>query len=231
LDRTLAIEPNNLDSKLELASIDFYWKADPRPLHRLVDSIRAENPTASRDIYEYWLLYALAERDADAAKKAVLAAGENPAFTDETIAFSGSFMEGVIARMTKDNAGAEVAFTKARAEQQKMLQAPESYGPALCVRGLIDAGLGRKEEALREGRRAVELLPVDKDPVFGKAVVKYFAVIAAWAADNNLACEQLVAAIHPPSSITYGDLKLLPFWDPLRGDPRFEKIVQSLAPK
>ena len=76
-------------------------------------------------------------------------------------------MEGVIARMTKDDAGARVAFTAARAEQQKMLQAPESYGPALCVLGLIDAGLGRKEEALREGRRAVELLPVEKDPIFG----------------------------------------------------------------
>jgi serine/threonine-protein kinase len=99
------------------------------------------------------------------------------------------------------------------------------------VRGLIDAALGRKEEALREGRRAVELLPVDKDAVFGKAVVKYFAMIAAWAGDNDLACEQLAIATPPPSSITYGDLKLLPFWDPLRGDPRFEYIVASLAPK
>jgi len=231
LDRALAIEPSNIDIKLELASVDFYWKADPRPLHQLVDSIRATNPAATRDVAEYWLFYALAERDTPAARNAVLAAGENPAFTDETIAFSRSFMEGVIARMTKDDAGAQVAFTAARAEQQKTLQAPESYGPALCVRGLIDAALGRKEEALREGRRAVELLPVDKDAVFGKAVVKYFAMIAAWAGDNDLACEQLAIATPPPSSITYGDLKLLPFWDPLRGDPRFEKIVASLAPK
>jgi serine/threonine protein kinase/tetratricopeptide (TPR) repeat protein len=231
LDRALAIEPSNIDIKLERASVDFYWKANPRPLHQLVDSIRAENPAATRDIAEYWLFYALAERDTPAARNAVLAAGENPAFTDETIAFSRSFMEGVVARMTKDDAGAQVAFTAARAEQQKTLQAPESYGPALCIRGLIDAALGRKEEALREGRRAVELLPVDKDAVFGKAVVKYFAMIAAWAGDNDLACEQLAIAIRLPSSITYGELKLLPFWDPLRGDPRFEKIVASLAPK
>jgi serine/threonine protein kinase/Tfp pilus assembly protein PilF len=231
LDRALAIEPNNIDIKLELASIDFYWKADTRPLRQMVDSIRATNPAATRDIAEYWLFCALAERDTAAARNALLAAGENPAFTDETIAFSRSFMEGVIARMTKDDAGAQVAFTAARAEQQKMLQAPESYGPALCVRGLIDAGLGRKEEALREGRRAVELLPVQKDPVFGNTVVKYFAMIAAWAGDNDLAYEQLAIGIRTPSAITYGDLKLLPFWDPLRGDPRFEKIVASLAPK
>ncbi len=81
--------------------------------------------------------------------------------------------------------------------------------------GLIDAGLGRKEEAMREGRRAVELLPVEKDAIFGIGMVKYFAMIAAWAGDKDLACEQLAIAMRPPSPLTYGDLKLLPFWDPL----------------
>jgi serine/threonine-protein kinase len=230
LDRALAIEPNDVDTKLERAAVDFYWKADTRPLHQMVDSIRAENPAATPDIAEYWLLWALAERDAAAAKNAVIAAGENPAFTDEAVIFSRQFMEGVIARMTKDDAEARAAFTAARAEQQKIIQAHESYGPPLCIIGLIDAGLGRKEEALREGRRAVELLPVEKDPINGIAMVKYLAMIAAWIGDKDLACEQLAIAIRPPSRITYGELKLLPFWDPLRGDPRFEKIVASLAP-
>jgi hypothetical protein len=211
--------------------VELYWKADPRPLHQMLDSIRATNPAATQDIAEYWLLCTLAERDASAARNAVIAAGENPAFTDEALSFSRSFMEGVIARMMKDDAGARAAFTAARAEQEKVLQAPESYGPALCVLGLIDAGLGQKEEALREGRRAVELLPVEKDPINGIAMVKYLAMIAAWVGDKDLACEQLAIAIRPPSRLTYGELKLLPYWDPLRGDPRFEKIVASLAPK
>ena len=97
--------------------------------------------------------------------------------------------------------------------------------------GLIDAALGRKEEALREGRRAVELLPVEKDAINGAAMIKYLAMIAAWVGDQNLACDQLAVAIRPPSRLTYGQLKLLPFWDPLRGDARFEQIVASLAPK
>jgi TolB-like protein/Tfp pilus assembly protein PilF len=231
LDHALAIDPNNLDIKLERAAVEFYWKADTRPLRQMVDSIRSTNPAATGDIAEYWLGCALAERDATAAKNAVIAAGENPAFTDEAVHFSRAFMEGVIARMTKDDAGARAAFTAARAEQERILQAPESYGPALCVLGLIDAGLGRKEEALRQGRRAVELLPVGKDPIFGIAMVKYLAMIAAWVGDKDLACEQLAVAIRPPSRLTYGELKLLPFWDPLRGDPRFEEIVASLAPK
>ena len=103
--------------------------------------------------------------------------------------------------------------------------------PPWCVLGLIDAALGRKEEALREGRHAVELLPVEKDAVRGPAMIKYLAMIAAWVGDKDLACEQLAIVIRPPSPVTYGQLKLLPFWDPLRGDPRFEKIVASLAPK
>jgi serine/threonine-protein kinase len=101
----------------------------------------------------------------------------------------------------------------------------------LIVLGLIDAGLGRKEEALSEGRRALELLPVAKDAADGSDMVKYFAMLAAWAGEKDLACEQLTAALHGPSGLTYGELKLLPYWDPLRGDPHFEQIVASLAPK
>jgi hypothetical protein len=96
---------------------------------------------------------------------------------------------------------------------------------------MIDAGLGRKEETLREGRRAVELLPVERDAAEGVVMIKYLAMIAAWVGDKDLACEQLAIAIRRPSPLNYGNLKLLPFWDPLRGDPRFEKIVASLAPK
>ena len=107
------------------------------------------------------------------------------------------------------------------------------YAPALCVLGLIDAGLGRKEDALREGRRAIELLPIEKDSINGAHMIEYFAVIAAWVGEKGLALEYLAKAEQLPSygTTTYGQLKLLPYWDPLRGDPRFEKIVASLAPK
>jgi len=140
-------------------------------------------------------------------------------------------LEGVVARMAKEAAEAQSAFTAARAEQEKTVQAQPNYGPALCVLGLIDASLGRKEEALREGRRAVELLPVEKDAINGPAMIKYLAMIGAWVGDKDFACEQLATAVRLPNSPSYGQLKLLPFWDPLRGDPRFEKIVASLAPK
>ena len=133
--------------------------------------------------------------------------------------------------MVKDDSKARSAFAAARVDQEKIVEAQPDYGPALCLLGLIDAALGRKDEALREGRRAVELLPVEKDAVNGRIMIAYFAMIAAWVGDNALACEQLAVAIRYTSSLSYGQLKLMPWWDPLRGDPCFEQIVASLAPK
>jgi len=231
-DRLLAITPDDVTAKAERAMVDLDWKGDTRPLHQMIDSIRATNPAAVQSIADRWLICALAEREAAVANNALIAFGENPiGLGGENVVFNRPFGEGVIARMTKDDAKARSAFTAARAEQEKIVQAQPNYGPALCVLGLIDAGLGRKEEALREGRRAVELLPVEKDAPEGADMVKYLAMIAVWIGDNDFACEQLAIAIRGPSGLSYGQLKLMPLWDPLRGDPRFEQIVASLAPK
>jgi serine/threonine protein kinase/tetratricopeptide (TPR) repeat protein len=230
LERALAIKPDDLDTKVARALMEVDWKADTRPLHRLIDEVRAKNSADIENMADSWLICALAERDATAATAALSASGENP-LSDDVIQFNRPFVEGVIARMTNDTEKAYGAFTAARAGQEKIIHAQPNYGPPLCVLGLIDAALGRKEDALREGRRAVELLPVKKDAINGPRMIANLAMIAAWAGEKDLACEQLAMVIHPPAPITYGQLKLLPFWDPLRGDPRFEKIVASLAPK
>ena len=230
LERALAIKPDDLDTKVARALMEVDWKADARPLHRLIDEIRAKNPADVENVADSWLICALAERDATAARTALNASGENP-LSDDVIQFSRPFVEGVIARMTNETDKARVAFISARAVQEKIVQAEPNYGPPLCVLGLIDAALGRKEDALREGRRAVELLPVEKDAINGPRMIVHLAMIAAWAGEKDLACEQLAMAVHPPTPVTYGQLKLLPFWDPLRGDPCFEEIVGSLAPK
>jgi tetratricopeptide (TPR) repeat protein len=230
-NRALAIAPDDVETKLGLADVEFDWKADTRPLHQLIDSVRVGNPEALSDIASPWFICALAERDPAAAKDALIAAGQNISPGNQSIRFNRPFAEGIIARMMKDEDKAHSAFTTARSEQEKIVQTQPNYGPLLVVLGLIDAALGRKEEALREGRRAVELLPVEKDSINGPTMIEYLAIIAAWIGDNDLACEQLATATRYPGSLGYGQLKLLPFWDPLRGDPRFEKIVASLAPK
>src|SRR6266516_4742663 len=164
LDRALAIEPNDVDTKVALAAVQFHWKADTQPLHQTIDSIRATNPDTLPSVANDWLSCALAERDVAAARNALNAFGDIP-LTDYAVHLNRPLMEGLLARMTKDDKKARAAFSAARAEQEKTVQAQPKYGPPLCVLGLIDAALGRKNEALREGRRAVELLPVEKDAI------------------------------------------------------------------
>jgi TolB-like protein len=231
LDRALAINPDHVDTKVARALVALDWKADTRPLHQTLDEIRAKDPDAIKNVADSWLLCALAERDAGAAQSALAALGENP-FGDDTVRLYPPFGEALIARMTKDEAKARSAFTAARAAQEKRVQAQPDYPGALCVLGLIDAGLGRKEEALREGRRATELLPPEKDWINGTHMIEYFAITAGWVGEKEFACEKLAKAAQlNGGTVSYGRLKLLPYYDPLRGDPRFEKIVASLAPK
>ena len=232
LARALAFDPNDAITRAYHAFVDFEWKADTRPLQQVIASIRATNAAAVPTIANFWLLCALADRDAVAARDALMASGANPINgISENIHFSQAFMEGLIARSMHDEEKARAAFTTARTLQEKTIQAQADYAPAVCMLGLIDAALGQKEEALREGQRAVDLLPLEKDAFGGMEIVKYFSVTAAWAGNKDLACRQLVIATSQPSALSYGQLKLLPFWDALHSDPRFEKIVASLAPK
>jgi TolB-like protein/Tfp pilus assembly protein PilF len=234
LDRALAIVPDNVETRANRDLFYLFWKGDARPLHQTIDSIFAQGPSAIASAADTWFACALVERDPAAAERALVALGDNPCWSESAILLSRNFGEGLLARMTKDEARARIAFEAARAQQEKIVQAQPDYGPALCVLGLIDAALGRKDLALEEGRRAIALTPVEKDVNSGSLVLQYFAITAAWAGDKELALQQLEAGLRAPNAslmLSYGALKLHPLWDPLRGDPRFEQIVASLAPK
>jgi TolB-like protein/Flp pilus assembly protein TadD/predicted Ser/Thr protein kinase len=229
-DRALVIDPGHVGLKVSRALVEVDWKANTRPLHQLIEELRGKDPGAIPNVAKTWLTCALLEHDSAAAANALAAIGEDTA-GDAAIKYSRHFMEGLIGRMIKDNAKAWAAFTAAHAEQEKLVGARPDDAGALSVLGLIDAALGRKEEALREGRRATELLPMAKDAINGASMIRSLARIATWVGDNDLACEQLDRASRLPAGVTYGELNLEPWWDPLRGDPCFEKIVASLAPK
>src|SRR5882762_10398857 len=152
LDRMLTIAPNDVDAKAARVFVEVDWKADTGPSHQLINEIRTTNPAAVPKMSGLSLLCALAERDVAAAKDALLASGEFP-LGRQAVNFTRPFVEGVIARMTNDEHNAQLAFTAARAKQEKTVQAEPNYGPAWCVLGVIDAALGQKEAALREGRQ------------------------------------------------------------------------------
>jgi tetratricopeptide (TPR) repeat protein len=161
-DRALSIKPDDPETKAARDLAYFDWKADTRPLHQTIDEIRAKNPAAIKSVADVWFICALAERDAAAAEMALTALGD-VTFGDNQTQFNAAFGRGLLARMMKDQAKARSAFAAIRPEQEKIVREQANFGPAVCILALIDAGLGRKDEALREIRRAVELVPMEKD--------------------------------------------------------------------
>src|SRR5437867_190240 len=233
LQRILEITPDDIAVASSIAFVDLDWRADTAPLHQFIDRLRSERLSGVGDTADIGFLCALAERDWAAAEQALTALGNNPFWAD-LVTLRRQFGEGLLAHAMHDEGRAQKAFAAARLEQEQIVQQQKDYGPPVCVLGLIDAALGNKEAALQEGRRAMELLPVEKDSITGQSVRAYFAVIAAWAGEKDLALQQLAAAAPTYGAgilTSYGMLKLFPFWNPLRGDPRFEKIVASFAPK
>jgi TolB-like protein/Flp pilus assembly protein TadD len=230
LDRALAIKPDDPETRATRAQTFLHWKGDSRPLHQVVDEIRTNDPSAVKSIADGWLIDALAERDPAAAESAITALGDGT-FGDNATQFNAGFAHALLARMMKEDAKARAAFAAIRPEQERIVQAQPDYGPAVCLLALIDAGLGRKEQALQEIQRAVQLVPLEKDALNGADMIYYSGVVAGWVGEKDLALQNLSKAAQLPGFVTYGALKLLPWCDPLRGDPRFEKIVASLAPK
>jgi TolB-like protein/Flp pilus assembly protein TadD len=230
LDQALMLVPNDPGTRVQRALVDLEWRADPKPLHATIQEILSQGPNAAAGIAESWLYLALCERDHNAAIRA-LAVMTGDGCRNEGVPLPHGWCEGVAALAYGDTAAARAVFTDGRVEIEKSVRAQPNYAEALCVLGLLDAGLGRKEEAIHEGRRAVELLPFTKDAINGPVLIQYLAIIYAWTGEKDLALDQIEKAIEIPGDVTYGHLRLHPYWDSLRGDPRFEKLVASLAPK
>jgi len=239
LDRVLKLLPQDQTAdeydkrgvRVERASIDLAWRADPRPLHVAIEAIVTENPAAATVFPYEWFNLALCEHDPVTVNRALAAMKPGGLGSGLGESFPRAWFEGLAARARGDAAAARAAFASARVEAEATVREQPDYGPSHCVLGMIDAALGRKEDAIREGRRAVELLSVAKDSIAGAGIMEYLAIIYAWTGEKTLAVEQVAATLQIPSSLNYGKLRLHPFWDPLRSDPGFEKLVASLAPK
>jgi TolB-like protein/tRNA A-37 threonylcarbamoyl transferase component Bud32/Tfp pilus assembly protein PilF len=231
LDNVLTIAPKDVASQVRRSWVEMEWRADSKPMHTTIETILAEDPSAAPVVVNSWLALILRERDPAAAERA-LAAMPTGGCYDENIPFPNSWCEGLVARLRGDEPAAHNAFVRARSELEQTLRNQRDYAQGLCALGVVDAALGNNEDAIREGERAVELIPVSKSAIEGSVLIQYLAVIYAWTGDKDRAIERLTeAAKLPGSHVTYGYLRLHPLWDPLRGDPRFEAIVASLAPK
>jgi TolB-like protein len=169
--------------------------------------------------------YAEAER--------ILAASPRQDFQDIDFSFyfPKSWYHAMIARAKGDPAGATAAFRECREILTQRLIVKPEHARTIAVLAQVDAGLGEKEVAVGEAQHAIDLMPISKDIYDGALVLEGLAQVYAWSGDHGRAIELVQKLVTMPGYTNYGRLKLHPLWSPLRGDPRFEKIVASLAPK
>src|SRR5437868_8052139 len=221
MDRILALHPDRKPERIFRAFIAVDQRADTGPWRVAIEKILAEDPASAKDPFltGQRFILALFDRDLDAAGVLATALSQKDS-PDWFLDFGRDFWMGVVARLKGDETSARAALTRALAEQKEDIRNPDDVWLLSCL-GLIDAILGKKEEALSEGRRAIEMLPIVKNLTTDGYVKRNFAMICAWAGERELALEHLEVVARIPGGPSYGDLRLNPMWDPLRGDPRF----------
>jgi len=195
-------------------------QGDPVAAQSLLDQV----PLDFRPVGEIWWIRfnaALYLRDYDAASRVIAATpGE---WADEA-----TVHEGELARARGDKQKALAAFATAREKLDAIWgDKPKDEIDYLKQVSEIDAGLGRKDQAIREAQRAVDLKPIAKDPFERTYAVVNLALVYAWTGERDRALEQLEIVAAIPAGPTYGNLRFNPCWDSLRGDPRFDKIVAA----
>jgi tetratricopeptide (TPR) repeat protein len=152
---------------------------------------------------------------------------EGPAAVFDGYSLPRAYFEGLVARGRGEKDAAERAFAVAQqmveTDMAQWLDDPK----ATALLGILHALRGNKDDAIRAGRRAVELLPVSKDAYDGPLIATKLAVIYVQVGEADRAYEMLGDLMKLPNGPTPGTLRVEPEWDPLRGDPRFEKLASA----
>jgi tetratricopeptide (TPR) repeat protein len=233
VNRALALEPRSAFLRALPAAIGVEADAKMAPLRATLNAIEAERPASAAEVANISFQLALRERDPAAAAHALAnipSEGKGTTYYSD-IPRPHSWFDGLLAKLRQDAPAAYAAFTVARAETEKLVRAQPGNEQSLSVLALIDAELGEKEKAIQEGRIACNMRPVARDAVDGAGLITNLARIYALTGEKDLALKQLEIVSKIPCGPSYGELRLDLEWDALRGDPRFEKIVASLARK
>ena len=230
--RIEALLPKEPEYYVLVPVVELERSANPIPLQERIASLIEKNPSTASNLALTSIFLAFKQRDGGAARRALslLPRSEITDQVNSSFTYPYQFFAGVVARMEKDPATAQEQFTAARIEAAARVASHIDDAKAIMVLALIDAYLGRKDDALRGARQSCELLPISKDALDGAGLEFTLAVVAALTGEKELAITQLKKLGRIPSAVNYGELVLDPNWDPLRGDPRFEAIVASLAP-
>jgi TolB-like protein/Tfp pilus assembly protein PilF len=237
MDRVLALAPNSLNVKIQRAYMEFFWKGSTAPIKAVLESFAPNLDPDGIVTFSRWDV-SLMDRDPEAAERALTSARLQNFVAPTGVPLPKSYLAGCVAVVRKDAARAQKEFETARPILEQVVMKSPQDGIRHAQLGFLYALMGRKDDALREGQRGEELTSVSKDIINGGTVQGFLALIYARNGDADHAIQLIERLLTTPfavdyadDSITLSDLRQRWEWDPLRNDPRFQKILASPEPK
>jgi tetratricopeptide (TPR) repeat protein len=235
-ERMRALAPTSIVAKQQSGYINFWWKGDTRLLKSIMDEVPAGTDPDGAITAGRWDV-AMLQRDFAAAKNILETSSVNEVSYSTAGLSPKIFLEGCADLARGDDASAQKAFEQAKpAFEAAVKEAPQSAERHAAL-GWLYALMGRKNDAIAEGRRAIELKPESKDAVDGSLMNGYLALIYARVGESDVAIQLIEHLLKTPGavdsanySITVNDLKYRWEWDPLRNNPRFQKLISQTAP-
>ncbi|HEX7515688.1 MAG TPA: hypothetical protein VF345_00220 [Chthoniobacterales bacterium] len=230
LDRIIAASPQSFQARVLKGFVAAQWKGDLSVAEKVFSSISPEtDPEGLMTLARFWILR-LQRKFPEALQVVQQFRGE--ALSNGTTApCPKAFLEGEIYLLQGEEAKARTALEKARVVSDQLLRAAPADPARHAQHGLILAALGQKQEAIAEGKRAVELLPESQDALDGPQGTAALAQIYAWTGEFDEAFRLLDHLLVIPNGLNVPMLKLEPSWDPLRKDPRFQALIDKYSPK
>lgn len=233
-DRLIGLEPDRPMLKVQKASvISFMETGDDAALRAAIAALPA-SLADDRAVLSQRLALALVDRDGQLARRLIenLQGGEDDTnFAYVAVPVPIDCYSLLLARLEGERPVANSSFAEARERLSQRAKMSPARADLLSALAVVDALLGKKAEATTEARRAAEMLPISKDALNGPGIVINLAVVYAWTNELDLAFETLAPLAKIPNGIYYGQLKREPYWEPLRQDPRYEKMLAELAPR
>jgi TolB-like protein/Tfp pilus assembly protein PilF len=237
MDRVLALAPDSLNVKIQRAYMEFFWKGSTAPIKAVLESFPPNLDPDGVVTFSRWDV-ALMDRDPEAAERALTSAHLQNFVAPTGVPLPKSYLAGCVAVVRKDPVRAQQEFETARPILEQVVMNSPQDGIRHAQLGFLYALMGRKDDALREGQRGEELTSVSKDMINRGTVQAFLALIYARIGDADHAIQLVERLLTTPfavdyadCSITLADLRQRWEWDPLRNDPRFQKILAAPEPK
>lgn len=227
VDRLIAVSPQSFQARGLKGFVALQWKGDLSAAEKVFSSMPSETDPGLATLGRFWVLRLM--RNFPEALEVVQQFRGETLYNTTTAPSPKAFLEGEIYRLQGDEGKARTAFEQARVVSDQLLRAAPTDAARHGQHGLILAALGLKEEAIAEGKRAVELLPESQDAFDGPQITAALAQIYAWTGEFDEAFRLLDHLLVVPNGLTVPMLKLDPAWDPLRKDPRYQTLIDKYS--